>query len=994
MQLFFIQFKRGLFPILLLLACISASPGFAQPNVRRITGTVTDASTGEPLLGVSVSQKGTTNGTTTDENGFFVLNNVPEKAIIAISFIGYHSVEVPAAGEPMVVQLHPSLNVLEDVVVIGYGSVKRKDVTTAIASVSMDDLNERPIVSAAQAIQGRAAGVSVIQPNGAPGGETSIRIRGTTSFNASNDPLYVVDGVPVDNINFLSPQDIADMQILKDASSAAIYGSRAANGVVLITTKTGKPGEARIAVNAQVTQNRVANSITPLNTAQYAELMDEIGTVNLPDGLTDQTDWFKETYRPGQIQNYQVSISDGTEKLKYFLSGGYLDEQGTLNAAFYKRYNFRANIDNQVRKWLNVNANVTYSDYSNNGVNTGNGANRGGVVLSVINTPTFAPIWNPENPGQYNTNFYGVNITSPLENLARSKNNKNRENRIIASGHALITFLPELSLKSSFTLDRRNAVNTSFLDPYTTSWGRNQFGEGSDNRNTNTVLTWDNVANYSKSFDRHSVEVMAGSSWTQSDYSNSWINGSHYRNGLIHTLNAANRIAWDNTGSGGSDWTIMSFFGRVSYNFDSKYLVTANLRSDGSSKLHPDHRWGVFPSLSAAWRLSAEPFLQDVAWLDDLKIRGGWGQTGNQSGVGDYAYLQRYNLTRLPWFEEEYANAVPTILPANLRTRDLTWETTTQTGVGIDFTAFSSRLTVNLDYYHKKTTDMLMYVTLPPGQTSGSIIRNEGEMSNRGFEMAVNSRNLTGEFSWETDFNISFNRNRLDKLALQQVYTTARTSDVIRENVVRNEPGRALGGFFGYISDGVDPETGDIIYRDLNADGRISSTDRTYIGNPNPDFTFGLTNSLSWKNFSLSVFLQGSYGNDVFNASRIETEGMYDGKNQSTRVLERWRIPGQITDVPRAGFTLRNSSYFVEDGSYLRVKNLSLGYNVRSKSLTRLGINRLQPYISATNLLTWTHYSGMDPEVNQWGNSGAVQGIDWGTYPQSRSFVVGVNLEF
>lgn len=267
-------------------------------------------------------------------------------------------------------------------------------------------------------------------------------------------------------------------------------------------------------------------------------------------------------------------------------------------------------------------------------------------------------------------------------------------------------------------------------------------------------------------------------------------------------------------------------------------------------------------------------------------------------------------------------------------------------------------------------------------------------MSNRGFEAAVNSRNFTGDFSWDTDFNISFNRNRFDYVALTEFYYTARTSDVISDNVVRNEPGRALGGFFGYIADGVDPETGQLIYRDLNQDGKVTSTDRTYIGDPNPDFTFGLTNSFSWKNFNLSVFLQGSYGNDIFNASRIETEGMYDGKNQSTRVLDRWRIPGQITDVPKAGFDLRNSSYFVEDGSYLRVKNVSLGYNVRSNALTRLGINRLQPYVSATNLLTWTNYSGMDPEVNQWGNSGAVQGIDWGTYPQSRTFVVGVNVEF
>lgn len=290
---------------------------------------------------------------------------------------------------------------------------------------------------------------------------------------------------------------------------------------------------------------------------------------------------------------------------------------------------------------------------------------------------------------------------------------------------------------------------------------------------------------------------------------------------------------------------------------------------------------------------------------------------------------------------------------------------------------------------------MLMWVSLPPGQAAGSIIRNEGVMINRGFEAAVSSKNLVeGPLTWDTDFNISFNRNRLEELSLQKIYTTATTSDAIREHVVRNEPGRALGGFFGYVSDGVDPETGELIYRDNNADGKVTAADRTYIGDPNPDFIFGLTNTLSWKGFNLSIFLQGSYGNDIFNASRIETEGMYDGKNQSDRVLDRWQVPGQITDVPKANFDLRNSSYFVEDGSYLRVKNVALSYNIRGDALTRLGINRLQPYVSATNLLTWTNYSGMDPEVNQWGNSGQVQGIDWGTYPQSRAFVFGVNVEF
>ena len=469
--------------------------------------------------------------------------------------------------------------------------------------------------------------------------------------------------------------------------------------------------------------------------------MDEIGMVQLPDGLKDETDWFDETYRTGVTQNYQVSVSNGNDKWKYFLSGGYTGEDGVIKTAFYKRYNFRANIENQVRSWLNIGANIAYSDYSSNGIISGQGSNRGGVVLSVINTPTYGKVWDDANPGQYYTNFYGVNITHPLENMARTENNKNNSNRLIATGKAEITFLPELKLKSTFTLDRDYNNTTNFLDPIKTSWGRNQYGEGYDGRSLSTILVFDNILTYNKSIKKHNFDVMVGSSWTGSKWSQSYINGSHYMNGDIQTLNAANKISWNGTGTSASEWAIMSFVGRLAYNYDSKYLLTVNMRSDGSSKLHPDHRWGTFPSVSAAWRISSEEFMKDYSWINDLKLRGGWGQTGNQSGLGDYAYLLRYNINRVQWWEEGNEHAVPTITQANLRTKDLTWETTTQTNIGIDFTVLDSRLTFYLDYYYKKTKDMLMYVSLPAGQAADNISRNEGEMTNKGFEFTVNSRN-------------------------------------------------------------------------------------------------------------------------------------------------------------------------------------------------------------------------------------------------------------
>lgn len=985
---------------MILALVLGASPALAQSVIK---GTVTDAE-GEPLIGAGVVVKGRTMGVITDYDGVFNIQ-ASEGQTLVVTSIGFKQQELKAA-QGMTVVMQEDNALLDEVVVIGYGEVKRGDVTTAVASVSAKELANRPIVSAVQAIQGKAAGVNVMSPNGSPGSTPQIRVRGTTSMNGSNDPLYVVDGVPVDNINFLSSNDIENIQILKDASSAAIYGSRGANGVVLITTKKGSSQDAKISFNGYYGVTKVNNKIKPLNVAQYKELMDEIGMINLPDGLTDQTNWFDEVFRTGQTQNYQVSISQQAEKLRYYLSGGYTREDGTIRETAFERYNFRANIEGTVRSWLDIRANMSYSDNTSyGGIISGNGGSRGGVIISCIQTPTYAPIWDTENPEHYYNNFYGVGgLTHPLDNLARSKYSRGKENRLIASGELLFHIIPGLNFTSKFTMDRRNALSTSFLDPVHTTYGREQHGSGSDNRNQNTVLTWDNIATYSLKFAKvHQLDIMAGASWTDSDYRNSWINGSRYRDDKVQTLNGANRIGLGGAGSGASEWGIMSYIGRVSYNYDSRYLISANVRMDGSSKLHPDHRWATFPSVSAAWRISNEKFMEDASsWLTDLKLRAGWGQTGNQGGVGDYAYLQRYNFGYVEWYKVpdagdtfDYANAVPNLSQANLRTKDLKWERTTQTNIGVDFSVLNGRLSFNADAYYKKTTDMLMWVSLPSGAAAAnSIQRNEGEMTNKGFEFAITSHQFEGEFSWSTSFNMSFNKNKLDKLALQKVYYAGSTNDYVNESPVRNEPGRPLGGFYGYISDGVDPETGELMYRDVNGDGRLSSSDRTYIGDPNPDFTYGMTNNLSWKGFNLNIFIQGSYGNDILNVGRMETEGMYNGMNQSTRVLNRWRIPGQITDVPKAGFDMKTSTYFIEDGSYLRLKDISLSYDITGKWMKKAGITKLQPYFTATNLLTWTSYKGYDPEVNQYGNSGTVQGIDYGTYPQSKSFIFGVNVEF
>lgn len=966
---------------------------FAQNN--KISGTVVDADN-LPIVGASVVAVGTHTGTVTDQNGHFTLD-AQKGTTLQISYIGFKTVTVKGNAKTHVVMQEEN-NTLNEVVAIGYGSVKRKDVATAVSSVSAEDLATRPIVSAVQGMQGKAAGLQISQASGTPGATPTIRVRGTTSLNGSNNPLFVVDGVPMTDISFLEANDIDNMQVLKDASSAAIYGSRAANGVIIINTKKGRKGVAKIELNAHYAFNTVRDNQKSLNAAQYKELMDEIGLIKLPDGLTDQTNWKDEVYRTGGVQDYQLQVTNGNDRLRYIISGGYTGETGVIITSSFRRYNMRAAIDNDIKPWLNLSTNIYYSDYASKGTGiiSGTGANRGGVVPAIVATPTYAPIWDPENPGQYYTTFYGANIDSPLESIARTKNNKSQNSRILATGKATVKFTKELNWTTSFTLDRTQTNNSNFLDPLSTHDGRDTKGEGSDNRYTDQVLVWDNVANWKHQFGKHSLDAMAGASWTKSDWKHSYIVGYDYADDKIQTLNGANRISWTGTGTEQSQWAIMSYFARLQYNWNDTYMFTANIRADGSSKLAPGHRWGYFPSFSAAWRVSNEKFMKNISWINDLKIRGGWGETGNQSGLGDYAYLAKYSINRVQWFGEGHdQNAVPTRTQSSLSNPELTWESTHQLDLGFDLTVLNNRLTIYADYYYKRTKNMLMSLVLPAGSAAArNLSYNGGEMENKGFEFTVSSRNLTGALKWNTDFNISFNRNKLKSLKFVPIQWAAGTSEVVAEYVVRNVPGRPLGSFYGYVAEGVDPETGDMIYKDLNEDGIISASDRTYIGDPNPDFVYGLTNSFSYKGFDLSVLIQGTYGNDVYNVSRMETEGMYDGRNQSTRVLRRWQIPGQITDVPRVNWNIKNSSYFVEDGSYLRVKDISLSYNVPLQFISRFGLTKLQPYVSATNLITLTKYKGRDPEVNQYGNSGAVQGLDWGTYPSSRSFVVGVKVEF
>lgn len=982
----------------LMLLCTAS---FAQQF--RVKGVIVDKG-GVPVVGMTVLEKGTKNGTTTDIDGVYTLEVSSAEAVLEFISLGYKTVSVAVNSQSVVdVTVEEESLGLDEVVVIGYGTVKKRDLSTAVSVVSTDDMNLRPVTQASGFIQGKVAGVTVQQTSGQPGSGMTVRVRGASSISSGNDPLYIVDGVPVGTgnyaISYLSPHDIESMQILKDASSAAIYGSRAANGVVMITTKTGKGSKGpQIRLNASVGISNVARIYDVLNVAEYKDLMDEIGKVKLPEGLKDETDWFKETYRTGINQNYQLSVSNANDKMKYYLSAGYSDEKGVLNVAYNKRINVKANFEADLFKWISVGSNLAYTHSRGNGIISGTGSNRAGVVLSVINTPTYAKPWSdiPGEENYYWTQFYGANLTTPSENLARTKDNYTQYDRLLLTGFAMIKFHKNFNFKSTVTMDRRWSHNYKFLDPIHTSYGRTQHGTASSERADDMRMVYDNIFSYTNTWDgRHNLDAMAGTSATTSRWENLSASRSHFADDTLTGLNGGNKGGLRGQSQGISRWAIMSYLARVQYNFDSRYYITANFRADGSSKLAPGHKWGFFPSVSAAWRISGESFMENVDWIDDLKLRVGWGEQGNQSGLSDYAWVQNYATNYYDWTNPEHADKVPTIGDkTNIGNKNLTWETTSQANIGIDWSMFKGRLNVVLDGYYKYTRNLLMNVPLPAPYPS--IYRNEGEMSNWGLELAISSVNINHrDWRWTTDFNISMNRNKVEKFELAQVYYFAKTSEATNEYLVRMVPGESLSKFWGYKALGVDPETGMMMYEDINKDGKINGSDKTYIGNANPLFTAGMTNTISWKGLSLSFLMTASVGNDIYNASRIETEGMYTGANQVKDVLRRWRVPGQITDIPKANevYNLKSSSRWVEDGSFLKIKNITISYDIVSPVLRKANISKIQPYITLDNMITFTKYSGYDPEMSQY-SSATSMGIDWGTYPCVKTVLFGVNFEF
>lgn len=976
----------------------AAAPKLAA---RQYSGTVLDEQ-GQPLPGAYVIVEETGDGVMAGSDGSFTVKCQPGHHLKA-NFLGYSDASVVAGKDSrLVIALEPDKLMLEDVVVIGYGSVKRKDLTTAVSVVSTKDVETRPIISAGSILQGKAAGVQVVQPSGMPGSPISIRVRGATSVQASNEPLYVVDGIPTDDISNLSSDDISSLQVLKDASSSAIYGARAANGVVLITTKRGDAGKTLVKFNTFVGISRLGHKIDALNTQQYRDLMTELAEVTstvptIPETENRYTDWTDKLFSTGVSQNYQLSLSSGNDKLRYYISAGHTSEKGIVNKANFRRTNFRANIDSDLYKWLSASLNVGYSHNSGRTVYESRSSMRAGSILSAVNTPPFMQEWDPSNPKIYDEDAYGARILNPL--AANAADMTNMTDRLQGSLALNVKPFKGFNWKVSFSMDMNNSRDDYYLDPISTSDGRSTKGSVSESVSRNFEWLLENILSYETTIaQKHNISVMAGATQQRAQWNGNSISGYDLPEGYpdIHSVAVANQIDKDGTWASSSAWSLASFLGRVNYNYDDKYLLSANIRYDGSSRFAPRHRWGWFPSVSAAWRISNEPFMQGAKnWLDDLKIRAGYGLNGNQGGIGNYSYLASMRGSKVaPTEEVQYPGLA--ITPNTASNPELTWEKTTQFNVGADLSMFGGRVALTADAYYKLTNDLLLTVPLPDNvNLPGGITRNDGQMENKGIEFELSTKNFVGEFKWNTEFNISANRNKVTKLGLNKVYYYAGMYET-GENAIILKEGLPLGTFFGYRSLGVNEDTGDIDYEDVSGNGTIGPEDRVVIGCAQPKFIYGFTNDFSWKGLTLSVFFQGSYGNQIFNASRIDMEGMIDFKNQSTAVLRRWLRPGMITDIPRSGNpeNVHNSTRFVEDGSYLRLKSLTLSYNLPQTVLHKIGLNSLQLFVTGQNLLTFTKYKGYDPEVNAYGASSVALGVDYGTYPQSKTCVIGLNVGF
>ena len=1025
--------------LILLLFCVSSV--YAQ---RTITGTVVDSNSKEPIIGATIVTTGSNAGTVTDIDGKFSLHINTIDKDIRVSYIGYRTQTISAENKNnFLIELEEETLELDQVVVIGYGVQKKSDLTGAVSSIKSEDLGRIPSANVAQALQGKAAGVEVVQNSGSPGAGTSIRIRGTGTVNNS-DPLYIVDGMAVENINYLSSDDIASMEILKDAASSAIYGSRAANGVVLITTKSGKEGrKANVTLNTFVGWQEAWKNPKLMNKEEYVffsdyarniysktELDPTTGNLRIKEETRPEieggSNWWDEITQKGLMQKYNLSVDGGSNKMNYYVSGSYNRIEGIVKESDYQRASFVAKLNADLSEKVELGANINYANEKRSVVD------EGGMWGVIKQSMADSPLMQLKTP----TDDY--TWSTPVEILRRTTFDAKNDNLI-----------------AQMTLDWEIVKNLKFTSRagYFYS-GRNEDHFERSNLNPEMVgdvvykvirkpmstqnISWDNILNYSLNIaDIHDFQFMIGQTFENNVYEETYGYGEGY-GGNADNYDALDFGIFSQKASGyTSSWRTLGFLGRISYNYKDKYLLQANFRADGSSRF-TDH-WGYFPSVSVGWKLTGEEFMQSVGWISLLKIRAGWGQLGNNR-IGDNAFgtyvSPRYNNTRYNYI---YGKTDPRFKPGMTITQygneDISWERTQSVNIGVDFNLFNNRLSTNIDWFTKETKDMLLVV--PIVYSTGMIdipIQNAGSVNNKGYEIQVNWKDKIGDFSYEIGGNFTQVKNKVTSLGEKNEPIYGGGVDVLGD--LNKTVGGPIGAFYGWKTAGIIQEgedvsglatfksdkpfvPGDMKFVDVNKDGVIDDNDRVFLGSPHPDFYYGFNINLAYKNFDLFMFFQGIHGNDIYNAMNLykysnrQWQGMTSNvasdymdkvwRGNSNDYRGNWtpnpsgKFPAPSTDLARNDINFKNSDLYIEDGSYLRLKNIQLGYNLPQATCQRLGIKSLRIYAAATNLFTITKYTGMDPEIgktNGQESNNLYLGIDEGIYPQTRSYTFGLIFNF
>lgn len=1050
--------KRTIQPVVGL-STLSIKDLYHKRIVFSVSGTVTDED-GEPLIGVNIQVKGSDKGTSTDFDGHFSLDDIDENAVLVISYVGYQTQEIPLGGEStLAIVMTSDSQLLDEVVVVGYGTQQKKDLTGAVSTISGSDIQNFPVRSAQEALQGKVSGVLISQSSGSPGSLGVVRIRGIGSIHGSNSPLYIVDGLPQNDIGWLNPNTIESVSVLKDASSTAIYGARASNGVILITTKEGKAGEPiRVTFDSYIGTQTPWKRPYSLNAKEFIEYKvraaETAGSNVLPElsnqdninqilqfvksntGSENGTDWWKEvTNYNAPIQNYNLGITGGSDKTTISSSLAYTKQDGIIKGTNYGRISWNNKFGIEINPKIKVNSDfaIIYEDRQTTGEQN---PWTGTVFLSMAVDP-ITPVFRndlvdvPEfynrimdgyeanNPFSQYSGVLFTNKINPVAQIERLQQNVWQGIGIKGGTSLDIEIIKSLSFRSNFSVDIGRSISKGFTPSYflNSSDDYSTYNNVSNNSSENNYFVWDNILTYNKNWDFHGLTLMAGTSTelTKGLSFAASIEDIVNNEPDMRIIDAGTR----NPGASGYEYSnsLLSFFGRFNYNYSDRYLVTANIRRDGSSNFGTGHRWGIFPSVSLAWRFTEESFMNigKLKWMDDGKVRVSYGANGNQN-VGGGAYLSTYGNTSRYLF----GNVNTPFLGAgrtSVGNPGLIWETSNQFDIGIDLSLFKYRLDVVIDYFHKEVKDMLLQLPLPNtfGYPNFPWV-NSGSMYNKGIELTLLHRNNIGDFNFEVSGNVSSFKNEVTSLGGGgAIYSTEHLGEVLTATDV----GKPVGYYYGFVTDGIfqtqnevdeSPQAGisspgDIKFKDINGvdddgnilngpDGVINSADRTMIGNPWPKLIYGLSINGDYRNFDFGIFFQGSYGNDVLNILRYDLESGTGWYNAPEGFLEKsWDGPGSTNKYYKisenAALNTNVSDYFIEDGSYVRLKNLQIGY--RFDSIIDK-IEKLRVYVSAQNVFTVTKYSGLDPEI---GSSDAkLTGIDQGFYPQPRTLQIGVNVVF